>query len=74
MSDYKKINFSEEYEMNHILYNVLNKSKSIYNRTLLREMGADYKSEKKVSIITDREDFYKFVYNHKKFNNFEQIK
>ncbi len=74
MSDHKKINFSEDYEMNHILYNVLNKSKSAYNRTLLRKMGDYYKSKKNVTIITDREDFYKFVRNHENFDNFEPIK
>ncbi len=73
MSDHSKINFSEDHEMDYILYDVLNKAKSKSNKALLRKMGDDYKIKKEVTIVTDREDFYKFVKNHKNFDKFEEI-
>lgn len=47
MSDHKKVNTSEDYEKDYILYHILNKSKSKENRDMLDNLTKDYKKEKK---------------------------
>lgn len=71
MSDHKKVNTSEDYEKDYILYHILNKSKSKENRDMLDNLTKDYKKEKKIKVISDKDDYYKFLKNNK--NEFKNI-
>lgn len=73
MSDHKKVNTSEDYEKDYILYNILDKSKSKENRDTLDELTKDYKKEKNIKVISDKDDYYRFLKkNIKKFKDIQK--
>lgn len=73
MSDHKKVNTSEDYEKDYILYNILGKSKSKENRDTLDELTKDYKKEKNIKVISDKDDYYRFLKkNIKKFKDIQK--
>lgn len=65
-SDHDAINFTDPnpHELKYILYTQLNKRATIENMALLKKIGADFKSENGVKIITHRQDFYDYAKNH----------
>lgn len=72
MSDHKKVNTSEDYEKDYILRK-LDKSKSKENRDTLDELTKDYKKENNIKVISDKDDYYKFLKkNIKKFKDIQK--
>lgn len=68
MSDYKKINTSEDYELNYILKK-FGKRQTEENRIALQEIEKNYINLKKSKPISDKESFYNYLNNRQKFQN-----
>lgn len=64
MYDGQLVNFSQDYELNYILSDVLGKRETDYNRKKLKEIGDDYKRDKNTTIISHKKDFYDYIRNH----------
>jgi len=71
MSDYSKINFSQDHELNHILSYQFSKRETEENRNILREIGDFYKISNNVAIVTDKPHFYEYAREHKLFNSLD---
>ncbi len=69
MYDGQMVNFSQDYELNYILADVLKKSETESNRKILKIIGDDYKKDKSTTIIYHRKDFYDYIKSHRLYSS-----
>ncbi len=73
-SENTAVNFSQDEELDYILFTVLKKGKTKKNKMKLREIGKDFKKANKgMKLIENRAEFYSYVRKHFLFKLFEKI-
>lgn len=71
MSEYLKVNFNDDLELNHLLSQKFKKKETQKNRNTLRTIEGVYKKLFDLSVITDEIKFYKFIEGHPLFNELD---
>jgi len=62
-----KVNFNEDFDLNHLLLQRFGKKETERNRSILRTIEGVYKNIYNLSEITDEVKFYNFIEGHPLF-------
>lgn len=71
MSEVSKVDFNEDFELNHILSERFGKKETEKNRSIFRTIEGVYKKIYALTTITDEIKFYKFIEGHPLFKELD---
>ena len=71
MVSVSKVDFDEDFELNHILSQRFGKKETEKNRNILRTIEGVYKKIYTITTITDEIKFYKFIEGHPLFKELD---